>query len=36
MKAEASNLLALARILDAEGRPECRDVLNLAEQLSRL
>jgi len=35
IKGEASNALALARKLDAQGRPECRDAVNIAEQLSR-
>jgi hypothetical protein len=35
IKGEASNALALARKLDAKGRPECRDAVNLAERLSR-
>ena len=33
---EASNALALARKLDAEGRSECMDAVNIAEQLSQL
>jgi hypothetical protein len=32
----ASNALALARKLDAKGRSECMDAVNLAKQLSRL
>jgi hypothetical protein len=36
IKGEASNALALARKLDAEGRSECMDAVNIAEQLSRL
>jgi hypothetical protein len=35
IKSEASDALALARKLDARGRPECRDAVNLAERLSR-
>ena len=36
IKSEASNALALARKLDADGRSECMDAVNIAEQLSRL
>jgi hypothetical protein len=36
IKGEASNALALARKLDDQGRPECVDAVNLAEQLSGL
>jgi hypothetical protein len=36
IRGEASNALALARKLDAQGRPECMDAVNLAEQLSGL
>ena len=35
IKGEASNALALARKLDADGRPECLDAVNIAERLSR-
>jgi hypothetical protein len=35
IKGEASNALALARKLDAEGRHECLDAVNIADQLSR-
>jgi hypothetical protein len=36
IKGEASNALALARKLDAAGRSECTDAMNIAEQLLRL
>ena len=36
IKSEASNALALARKLDADGRSECMDAVNIAEQLSQL
>jgi hypothetical protein len=36
IKGEASNALALARKLDAEGRPECTDAVDIAERLLRL
>jgi hypothetical protein len=32
----ASNALALARKLDAQGRAECMDAVNLAGELSKL
>jgi hypothetical protein len=32
----ASSALALARKLDAKGRSECMDAVNLAKQLARL
>lgn len=35
MKGEASNALALARKLDAQGRPECRDAMDIAERLAK-
>jgi hypothetical protein len=34
IKGEASNVLALARKLDSEGRPECMDAVRIAERLS--
>ena len=36
IKGEASNALGLARKLDAGGRSECMDAVNIAEQLLRL
>ena len=36
IKSEASNALALARKLDADGRSERMDAVNIAEQLSQL
>jgi hypothetical protein len=35
IRAEASKALALARKLDAQGRPECTDAVNLARDLSK-
>jgi hypothetical protein len=35
IKGEASNALALARKLDAQNRPECRDAMAIAERLSK-
>ena len=32
----ASNALALARKLDAQDRPECKDAVDLADELSKL
>ena len=36
IKTRASNALALARKLDAQGRPECKDAVDLASELSKL
>lgn len=36
IKRGASDALALARKLDAQGRPECTDAVNLANELSEL
>ena len=36
IKSGASSALALARKLDAEGRPECKDAVDLASELSKL
>lgn len=35
IKGEASSALALARKLDAQGRAECRDAMDIAERLSK-
>lgn len=36
VKTGASDALVLARKLDAQGRPECMDAVNLASELSKL